>query len=167
MKKSELKDLIKPIVVECVKESVKEMMLESGLLAAVISEVVKGMGKSTLIENKTKTESLVIEEDDDEDLTQMRKRALQQQRIQPMEKKKIQETKKQLVETVGKSGYAGLNEKFKGVNLFEGINETIPDEVSSAPGSALAGIAPNDPGVSIDGLFDFNRLQANLGGRKK
>ena len=42
MKKSELKELIKPIVQECVKESVEEILLESGLLSAVIKEVMKG-----------------------------------------------------------------------------------------------------------------------------
>ena len=48
MKKSELKDLINPIVRECVNENIQAILLESGLLSQVISEVVKGL-KSTKI----------------------------------------------------------------------------------------------------------------------
>jgi len=49
MKKSDLKQLIKPVVKECIQE----VLLEEGLLSNVVSEVVKGM-QGTLVENTTK-----------------------------------------------------------------------------------------------------------------
>lgn len=166
MKKSELKELIKPIVAECVKESVMEIMLESGLLASVISEVVKGIGPKTVIKEVAKPAPFVIEDDEDEDLMAMRRQAQANIRIKPVEKQKIQETKKQLVEAVGRSGYAGLGNLG---NVFEGIKETIPDEVEGTPGNPLSGIAPNDPGVKIDGLLEIagGRWAANLKGKTK
>jgi hypothetical protein len=162
MKKSELKEIIRPIVAECVQDSVREILLESGLLATVISEVVKGT-KSVLTEEVRKT-PLVIEDDEDEDIMTMRRRAVPL----PKEKKKIEETKKKLLDTVANGAYKGLSERF-GTNLFEGITETIPDEVASTPGSALSGLAPNDPGVNIEGILDIagDRWKANLNGKKK
>lgn len=162
MKKSELKEMIRPIVAECVQDSVREILLESGLLATVISEVVKGT-KGVLTEEVRNT-PLVIEDDEDEELSAMRKRA----QVLPKEKIKITETKKKLVDGIGKTGYAGLNEKF-GMNLFEGITETIPDEVQTSAGNPLSNFAPNDPGMNIEGLLSEvgNRWQANLNGKKK
>ena len=47
MKKSELKQLIKPVVKECIHE----VLLEEGLLSNVVSEVVKGMQGAPLVES--------------------------------------------------------------------------------------------------------------------
>ena len=47
MKKSDLKQLIKPIVKECIHE----VLLEEGLLSSVVAEVAKGMQGSVLTEN--------------------------------------------------------------------------------------------------------------------
>lgn len=162
MKKSELKEMIKPIVAECVQESVREMLLESGLLSAVISEVVRGT--QHVLTEQVREKPLVIEDDEDEDLTTMRARA----KVLPKEKVQIKETKKKLLDNVGKTAYAGLAGKFGGMNLFEGITETIPDEVKSTPGNPLGNIAPNDPGMNIDALLDpsiMSRWSANMNGK--
>lgn len=182
MKKSELKEMIRPIVAECVRESVQSILLESGLLATVISEVVKGLdSKQVIVE--TKAPAFVIEDDEDEEMETLRRRSNMGLGRQPNlgrkaphleapTKKKIEETKKKLVQEIAESGYAGLGEKFGGVNLFEGITGTIPDEIptsASSQGDSLAGIAPDDPGINIDGLMEIagGKWDAHMKGPKK
>ena len=135
MKRSELKELLKPIVKECLEESMKEVIIESGLLLSVITEVVKGV--APLNEHK---ENKIVKnsEIDKEKLTQTRKKMLE--------------------EIVGPS--------YKGVNVFEGIQDTIPDEVAGSPANPMQGIAPHDSGVDISQLFDFNKAKI-LASKKK
>lgn len=146
MNKSDLKNLIKPLVKECLQESVKEIILESGLLSQVISEVVKGMSplitESRAEQSKTETQSRFSEV------------------LQKSEKTKLSETRKQLMDNIGKTSYGG-------VNVFEGIKETIPDEVPTGPANPMQGIAPHDPGVDINQLFDFNKAKILAQGKKR
>lgn len=171
MKKSEFKNIIKPLVQECVKESVKEMLLESGLLASVISEVVSGINKTVLVEKKV-AQPFTIQDDDESD-EELRYRQRQNRlafenkqtkstKINPGERNQISETKKHLVESIGKSGYSGLG------NIFENIKETIPDEISPAASAAnpLSGIDPSDPGVDI-GFLNPSKMMALVNGKKK
>lgn len=148
MKRSELKELIQPIVKECVENSVKEIILESGLLSQVISEVVKGMAP-------------VIVEQKQEPKEQSQTRYAEV--LKRSEKSKISETRRQLVDAIGKTSY-------NGVNVFEDIKETIPDErlsESTSVASPMAGISPSDSGVDISNLFDFNKANILAKGRKK
>jgi hypothetical protein len=141
MKRQDLKDLIKPLVKECMEESVREIVLESGLLSQVISEVVKGM--SPLI---TETK---VEQPQEETSAPSRYAEV----LQKSEKTKLSETRKQLMDTIGKTSYGG-------VNIFEGISETIPDEpqsTSTNQANPMKGILATDAGVDISGLFDFNK----------
>lgn len=143
MNKKELKELIKPLVRECVEESVREIVLESGLLSQVISEVIRGVGNTTIIEEKSPQESRIAEV------------------ARQSEKRKINETRKQMLDAIGKTSYGG-------VNVFEGISETIPDEPASAgPANPMQGIAPHDPGVDITQLFDFNKAKILAQGKKR
>ena len=48
MKRNELKQVLKPLIKECIKE----VILEEGILSSVVSEIVKGMGASTIVEQK-------------------------------------------------------------------------------------------------------------------
>ena len=48
MKRSELRNMIKPLVKECVQE----VLLSEGLLSNIVSEVAQGMGNQFLVENK-------------------------------------------------------------------------------------------------------------------
>jgi len=153
MKRSELKEILRPIVKECVQESVQQLILESGLLTSVITEVMKGLGTtSRLVENQS-NQTLVVEDDRDDDMNMMRRKALDNS-----QRKKLLETKKQLLDNVGNTGYK---------NIFEGIKETIPDEVTSTPGNPLAGIAANDPGVDISGFIDPDKIRALVNGKRK
>jgi len=138
MKKSELKELIKPIVEECIKDA----LLTSGLLTSVISEVVAGVQKG-----------LVVEQTQPQQIQQP---VVQEQRntISEEEKNKILENKKKLLDAIGKSSY-------NGVDVFEGtkpLKKGGTPSKSSGGYKAFEGIDPNDPGVNID------KLTSNLGG---
>ena len=135
MKKSELKELIKPLVKECIEESMKEVIVESGLLSKVISEVVKGVESSTITESK-------------KDVMNASKQ---------YSSNDIVEEKKKVIEQIGKTS-------FNGINIFEGIKETIPDDITAEP---LRGIASNDKGVDIAGMFDFNKAKILAQGKKR
>ena len=150
MKREDLKQLIKPLVKECVEESVREIVLESGLLSQVISEVVKGV-------------SPLITEEKVEKKQEAPAPSRYAEVLQKSEKNKLSETRKQLMDTIGKSSYGG-------VNVFEGISETIPDEpqaTSAGPANPMSGIAPHDSGVDISGLFDFNKANILAKGKKR
>lgn len=142
MNKKDLKDLIKPIVKECMGESVQEILLESGLLSQVISEVLKGVNTNTIVEEKSSEQTRMS------------------QIVKQSEQKKISESRKQLLDNLGKTSYGG-------VDVFEGIKETIPDETSSGPANPMSGIAPHDPGVDITQLFDFNKANILAKGKKR
>lgn len=148
MNKKELKELLKPLVKECVEESVREVVLTSGLLSQVISEVVKGMSP-LLSEGKQEQER---QEQSSTRYAEILKRS---------EKQSINQTRKQLLDSIGKSSY-------NGVNVFEGIKDSIPDEpAQNSPANPMSGIDPGDPGVDIDSLFDFNKAKILAQGKKR
>ena len=124
----------------------KETILTSGILSQVISEVVKGMSP------------LIVEQ---EAVPSQQPQSRYSEILQKSEKSKLSETKKTLLDSIGKTSYGG-------VNVFEGIKETIPDEKSSgSPANPMQGIAPNDPGVDINQLFDFNKAKILAQGKKR
>lgn len=147
MKKSELKELIAPIVKECVQENIQAILLESGLLSQVISEVVKGL-QPVLVENKQPVVQTRQTEEPKNKMTEILKRS--------------QSVKPQInLEGISRKNYGG-------VNIFEGISDTIPDETASAkPGDALYGLDPSDPGVDISGLFNPDLARALMKGNKR
>lgn len=159
MKRNELKELINPIVKECVNENIQAILLESGLLSQVISEVVKGL-QPVLVENKQpvrqqqKVQFLEEEQELDEQ-THMR------EVLKRSQGKKVLNNNRELLDSIGKTAY-------KGINIFEGIKDTIPDEpVQTGPANPLQGIAPNDAGVDISGLLNPKFTQAFMKGTKK
>jgi hypothetical protein len=138
MKKSELKQLIKPIVEECVKDA----LLTSGLLTSVISEVVAGVQKGLVLEQTQpqQAQQPVVQE--------------QRKTISEEERNKILENKKKLLNAIGNSSY-------NGIDVFEGTKPLKKGGTASKSGGGYKpfdGIDPNDPGVNID------KLTSNLGG---
>jgi hypothetical protein len=126
MKKTDLKQLIKPLVKECIHE----VLLEEGLLSNVVAEVAKGLQHTTLVENKQATAKPLAQEE-----TQMK-----QQRTETQTK--LKEYKNNLMKSIGEDAY-------NGVNLFEG---TAPLQ-HSQPQEGHADIgATNDAGVDISSL---------------
>jgi hypothetical protein len=157
MKKNELKELINPIVKECVNENIQTILLESGLLSQVISEVVKGL-KPTLTENRVETKIAPKQIDESFEREENHMREIM---------KRSKERKVSATNIRENSELLSSRLAFKGVNIFEGIKDTIPEEpVSAGPGSAMSGIAPDDPGVDISGLFDQRIANALLKGKK-
>lgn len=148
MKKSDLKELIAPIVKECVQENIQAILLESGLLSQVISEVVKGL-QPVLVESKQPAvQSKQTEEPKVNKMTEILKRS---QNVKPQIN----------LEGISRKNYGG-------VNIFEGISDTIPDETASAkPGDAMYGLDPSDPGVDINGLFNPDLARALMKGNKR
>jgi len=129
MKRTELKKLIKPLVKECVQETI----LNDGLLSNIVSEVMQGMGNQFLVENK---EQIVP--------TMCNENSVQMEQL----KERQNETRKRLLDEIGKDAY-------NGVDLFEG---TVPiredaraSEISQA--SPIHGQDPSDPGVDISGIM--------------
>ena len=126
VKKSELKEIIKPIVEECISESIHKIILESGVLSSVISEVVRGINKPVIAESKK--EKKINSRKAEEDVT-----------------KKINETKERLMTAIGKKSYGG-------VNVFEGT--TPAPEPSSPAKGPLSDTDPNNPGVDISSIVN-------------
>ncbi len=85
MKKSEFKQLI--------KESVREVLVTEGFLSTIVAEVVKGIGANLVTER-------VIEKQTPQENTQDKTKF---QEMKTREKKKhLQETKKRMLDAIGK-----------------------------------------------------------------
>ena len=128
MKKSEFKEMI--------KESVKEVLIEEGVLKSVISEVVKAVGQTQVVQQPVATQQTFTE--------QASLEAAEKQ------KQKLAETRKKMLDAIGK-------DSFGGVDLFEGTTPIkkagSPAAPTGAPSSALEGVDPNDSGVDISSLL--------------
>ena len=97
MKKTELKQLIKPLVKECIHE----VLIEEGLLSNVVAEVAKGMQGNLVVEKTQKKKESLYTED------------LQMKRKSAETKEKMDKHRKKIMESMGKGAY-------NGVDLFEG-----------------------------------------------
>tara|TARA_R100001244_G_scaffold132177_1_gene107429 strand:+ start:879 stop:1286 length:408 start_codon:yes stop_codon:yes gene_type:complete len=130
MKKSELREIIKPMVEECLQESMQKILLESGLLSAVISEVVAGLNTAAPIVEQKQPAKVEREPANKESNSQ-----------------KINETRKRMLDAIGKDAYSG-------VNVFEGTKPSIPD--SGKDSGPFKDTDPNDSGVDIGSIFNSN-----------
>ncbi len=122
MKKTDLKQLIKPLVKECIHE----VLIEEGLLSSVVSEVAKGMQGNMV--------------------TEARPRSFEDK---PFRENKTKETNKRMSEQRKKMMDAIGNDSYNGVNLFEGT--TPMDAGAPAPGTPDMG-SSRDAGVDISSL---------------
>jgi len=123
MKKSELKQLIKPLVKECIHE----ILLEEGLLSTVVAEVTKGLQANLIVEN--------IQQKEEPPIVKKVSSTTQETRV------KLSEHRQKLMDSIGNSAY-------KGIDLFEG---TTPIQEASTPGTPDLGDA-NDAGVDISSI---------------
>ena len=128
MKKSQLRQILKPIVKECINE----VLIEQGLLSNIISEVVRGLQP---IQQPATQSKPVMQESK---LIEQQRQELEQQNFEMMK-----EQKRKLLDAAG-----------FGTDIFAG---TDPMHESSEPSDgqagALSGISPNDPGVDIAGIM--------------
>tara|TARA_Y100001972_G_scaffold23036_1_gene27632 strand:- start:6096 stop:6488 length:393 start_codon:yes stop_codon:yes gene_type:complete len=119
MKKSELKKVIKPLVKECIQE----VLIEEGLLSNVVSEVVKGITDTTLVEQRKPVPQQIVREPKNTSLKQQRQK---------------------LMGAINKDAY-------NGVDLFEGTTPAPAQREQSAGAVDLGD--PNDAGVDISSIM--------------
>ena len=125
MKKSELRQVLKPLIKECIKE----VIFEEGVLSNIVSEVAQGLGGQTIIETKQQPAEPQRNYEEENQIAQQ----------------KLQETRKRMLDAIG-------SESYNGVDLFAGTTPTsAPTE--SKQGDPLSGIDPRDAGVDINKIF--------------
>ena len=140
MKKSELKNLLKPMIKECIKE----VIFEEGVLSNIVSEVVSGMGRPTLVEARQPTMDDLARENE-----AMRKK-----------QQALADQKKGLLRAINADAYGG-------VDLFEGTTPlSSGGSIDSGPSAQgpLADVDPQDPGVDISSIVGMagNRWAAHM-----
>jgi hypothetical protein len=128
MKKSDLKQLIKPLVKECIHE----VLIEEGLLSNVVAEVAKGMQGNLVVEASQKTSEKLFNED----------RLVKTKAIES--KQKLREHRKKLMNSIG-------TDAFNGVDIFENTTPTASPRPEPKAGAVDLG-DPGDGGVDISSL---------------
>jgi hypothetical protein len=132
MKRSELKKLIKPLVKECVQET----LLNEGLLSNIVSEVAQGMGNQFLVENKEEVVPAMSNEN-----------SVQMEAMRAQRKDQIMESKKKLLDAIGKDAYGGID-------IFEGTTPAPPQRsLEHAAANPLGDVESGDSGVDISGIM--------------
>ena len=124
MKKSDLKQLIKPLVKECIHE----VLLEEGLLSNVVAEVTKGLQGNLVVET-----AAPIRRNDSEII---RKKTAETNA-------KLEEHRRRMADSIGREAY-------NGVNVFEGVE---PMQHSEPQAGAPDLGNPSDAGVDISSLM--------------
>ena len=132
MKKSDLKQLIKPLVKECIHE----VLLEEGLLSNVVAEVAKGMQGNLVVETRREQPEQMFNEN------------MQMKRKTNESRQKLKEHRRKLLDAVGADAY-------NGVNLFEGTDPMTtagnPTGIPEMP--SVLGDDPTDAGVDIGSIM--------------
>tara|TARA_R110002110_G_scaffold111658_1_gene277960 strand:- start:2109 stop:2531 length:423 start_codon:yes stop_codon:yes gene_type:complete len=137
MKRSDLKEIIKPIVKECIAEA----LIEEGMLYTVVSEVAKGM--SPIIMESAPPQAPPQHHEPDV------------RRVDESKVKKQKEQRKKLLDIIGNNAY-------NGVDLFEGTKPAAAQMSPSAQASnPLSNVEHEDPGVDIDSFFPSNSRRWN------
>ena len=126
MKKSDLKELIKPLVKECIHE----VLLEEGLLSNVVSEVAKGLQTTPVIKEQVEVAA---------------PRNIPQA---PAASRDYSKNRKKLMDAIGADAY-------NGVNLFEGTEPTrdAGGAPSAATAGAVDLGDSRDAGVDISSIM--------------
>jgi hypothetical protein len=123
MKKSDLKELIKPLIKECIHE----VLLEEGLLSNIVAEVAKGMQGNLIVESAPKTKVV-----DNSHI----------QRKTGESRVKIKEHRAKLMNSINSDAY-------NGIDLFENTQPIANKE--PATGQANLGDS-GDSGVDISSI---------------
>jgi hypothetical protein len=130
MKRSELRNMIKPLVKECVQE----VLLSEGLLSNIVSEVAQGMGNQFLVENKEEIVPAMSNEN-----------SVRMEAATARKKAELQEHKQKLLDQIGNNAYGGID-------LFEGTKPAAPEMSATQAAGPLGNKDPSDAGVDISGI---------------
>ena len=134
MKKSDLKQLIKPLVKECIHE----VLLEEGLLSNVVAEVAKGMQGNLVVETRKQQPEQMFNEN------------MQMKRKTDESRQKLKDHRRKLLDAVGADAY-------NGVNLFEGTSP-LKKNSNSTGGPEVPSVLGDDPG---DAGVDISSIMGN------
>jgi len=130
MNKAELKAVLKPLIKECIKE----VMFEEGVLSGIVSEVAQGMSGGSPLVEQTPVHP-----------------AKPSQKTTPNPAPRRNRARQELIESIDKDAYGGVN-IFEGTEAMASAGDTAEQP---SPGTPLGDIAPNDPGVNIDGILNI------------
>ena len=125
MKKSDLRQLIKPLVKECIQE----VLIEEGYLSSIVSEVAKGMQTNLVVEAR-----------------QPEQYASTPEPSPTRRNEKRTEQRRKMMEAIGADAY-------NGVSLFEGTEPMTASESSQSSGGSVDLGNPADSGVDISSLI--------------
>jgi len=128
MKKTKLKDTLRPIIKECVTE----VLLEEGLLSNIVFEVAKGLSSSLIVEEKQKLPD------------KKQHQLLEQQRLE-LQHEKHEMLKEQRKKILNATGF--------NTNIFENTEPLATSGQEDQNYSSLAGTDPGDAGVDISGIM--------------
>ncbi len=132
MKRSQLKALV--------KECVREIILEEGLLKTIVTEVAEGLNAGLVVESR---------------------QAPAPSHEQNF-RKQMNDSRKKVIGSIGKSGYEDAKRKFDNPALFEG---TKPIADSRSP----IGVDPSSAGVGIEnipGMSNWGNILDKMNKRK-
>mgnify|MGYP003672920456 CR=1 FL=1 len=139
MSNNDLKHTLRPLIKECVKE----VIFEEGFLSGIVTEVLMGVqaaGVSPIMEASAPPMPETRPQGPSE--TELREHNNER-------KRKMQETRQQMAEAIGRDAY-------NGIDLFEGT-KPLPKGGTAGktegPADPLAGVDPNDSGVDIAAFF--------------
>ena len=134
MKRSELKKIIKPLVLECINEV---LLSEQGMLSNIVSEVAKGISSASIV---TEQRHVPPPREQTRDTISAHRRNRDAEAD-------LNKHRKSLMDSLGKDSYGGIN-------LFEGIEpapaQRKPEHSAANP---IGNMAPGDPGVDISGIL--------------
>ena len=127
MKKSDLKQLIKPLVKECIHE----VLIEEGVLSNIVSEVAQGMQTRPIVESQAPKAPAPT-------------RAAEARKMKET-RQKMNARRKELMDSIGKDAY-------NGVDLFEGTAPMTREETKGTPAGSVDLGNSSDAGVDISSL---------------
>ena len=131
MKRKDLKELI--------KECVREVVFEEGVLSELIAEVAFGITKAQTLMSENSSSVTVP--------SPTPNREIDHERLEEENRKKLLETKRKMLDAIGKDSMKGI---FENTTPLDSVG--IPNQ-QVAPGSPMSGISPTDSGVNIDSLL--------------
>lgn len=127
MKKSDLKQLIKPLVKECIHE----VLIEEGMLSNIVSEVAQGMQAKPLVESRAATPTPPNRDAEARKMKETRK--------------KMNARRQELMDSIGKDAYNGMD-------LFEGTAPMTREETKGKSAGSVDLGSSSDSGVDISSL---------------
>jgi len=139
MKKSQLKEILKPLVKECIRET----FLEHGMLSSIIAEVVKGIHP---LREQTNHAAPQLSKSNDTLKFQQQQLEDQRRELQEERQQQLKEQKRKLLNATGLPA-----------NVFEGVQPLnkggAPDSEIEGQAGALSGVDPQDAGIDISGIM--------------